>query len=201
MKQQVNLYLPIFQKKSAVFSARTMAQVALVFVVGLMAIYGFSLRQSHYLEREVARLESKRDAALIRLEALGQRATPKEKSRALEARLARLSRELRQKREVVSLVRQEDLGNIEGFSEHLAGLARQRVDGLWLTGVDISDGGKDITLRGTTQQEVLVPRFLQLLADESVFRGTGFRYVQLERAEHDANWVNFQMRTRLETES
>lgn len=196
MKQQVNLYQPIFRRERKVFSAAAMLQITAVFVVALMVVYGYGLWRSQALEAQVERLEDKRDAATERVESLGERFPPPEPSPELEARQDRLAAEKERKQQAVRVLSEGRFGNTEGFAEELAALARNRLDGLWLTGVSLYEGGQEMTLQGTTQADYLVPRLLQELSDEAALTGTEFREVRLDRDEERSWEVDFVLRTR-----
>jgi hypothetical protein len=54
----------------------------------------------------------------------------------------------------------------------LRALARQSVNGVWLTGLTIS--GNDIGIEGSSVRADLVPRYISLLAGEAAFQGKSF---------------------------
>jgi len=196
MKQQVNLYQPILRRERKIFSAVAMLQIAGLFVAGLMAIYGYGVWKSQALEAEVARLEDQRQAATERVESLGERFPSRQRDPELEARRDRLAAEKERKQKAVQVLSKGRFGNTEGFAGELAALARNRLDGLWLTGLTLYEGGQEMTLRGTTQADYLVPRLLQALSDEAVFTGTEFREARLERDDERSWEVDFVLRTR-----
>lgn len=196
MKQEINLYQPILRQRKKVFSARALLQASAVVVVGLLSLYGYGLWQIQSLQGELAGLQGQRDVASMRLVQLSDELLPnRKKSRLIEGEVARLSRELEERHEVQALLTSGAYGNQGGFSEYLAGLARQRVDGLWLTGVEISEGRKDVEISGSALSPELLPMFVQRLADESAFEGTRFETVRMVRPEVDVSRVDFELRT------
>jgi len=58
-----------------------------------------------------------------------------------------------------------------GYSEYLRAFARQTVQGLWLTSIQIADGGAQLTMGGRALQADLVPVLIGRLKQESVLRG------------------------------
>jgi len=196
VKQEINLYQPILRQRKKVFSARALLQASAVVVVGLLSLYGYGLWQIQSLQGELAGLQGQRDVASMRLVQLSDELLPnRKKSRLIEGEVARLSRELEERHEVQALLTSGAYGNQGGFSEYLAGLARQRVDGLWLTGVEISEGRKDVEISGSALSPELLPMFVQRLADESAFEGTRFETVRMVRPEVDVSRVDFELRT------
>lgn len=195
MKQEVNLYLPIFRQRRAIFSTVAMVQLSAVFLSGLLAIYLFGVYQGRVLDRQLAGLEAKAAAEAASLERLRERYPTPTRSRILERELAQLERERRQKAQLVELLSEDELGNSHGFSPYLSGLARQRIDGLWLTLVHLEDGGRQVGLRGVAVRDPLVPRFIARLSGIEAFLGTEFSEVRLWRAEAGDQQVQFSIRT------
>lgn len=195
MRQQVNLYLPIFRQRRAVFSTVAMVQLSAVFLSGLLAIYLFGVYQGRALDRQLARLEAAAAAEETSVERLRKRYPTPTRSRILERELAQLERERAEKAQLVELLSEDELGNSQGFSAYLSGLARQRIDGLWLTLVHLEDGGRQVGLRGVAVRDPLVPRFIARLAGIEAFLGTEFAEVRLWRAEAADPQVRFSIRT------
>lgn len=191
MKQQINLFQPIFRRQRRVFSARAMLHAAAVVAVGLMLVYGYARWQVSSLESDVARLSQQRDAARTRLLALEQKIPTRHKSELLQAEVERLEREVAGKRDIVAAFDSGALGNQSGFSAYLEGFARQRVEGLWLTGFRIAEGGKWLRIRGSTLAPERVPVLVQRLAAEPVFSGMRFSTLRMERAGPHSERVDF----------
>lgn len=193
--QQVNLYQPILRKQKKIFSAVTMLEICAIFVVGLLAIYAYGLWQGQALRQEAQRLQSQRRASARRLESLSRQASRGVPSTILQHRRQHLEAVLARRQQALGLLRGRSVGNTRGFAGSFRGLARQRIKGLWLTGVSIDDGGDQITLVGRTYSDRLVPRYLQLLGKEPSFRGTDFRKVMLKRDKKHARLIDFRLST------
>jgi hypothetical protein len=100
----------------------------------------------------------------------------------LAREVAHLRAELEGQRELAALLEGAG-GATRGFSAHLAGLGRQSLAGLWLTGIVIADGGRSLSLQGRAREHTLLPRYLAALAAEPVYRGQEFRVFRLARGE------------------
>jgi len=172
-----------------------MLEIGAIFVVGLLAIYAYGLWQGRALHQEVARLQAQRKASEQRLETLSRQHKSNSPSAILEHRRKRLVAEKQRKQQALELLQGRTVGNTAGFGGQFRGLARRRVNGLWLTGVDIYDGGSQMTLSGKTYSDKLVPRYLQLLGKEKSFQGTDFREVALKRDDKHAWLIDFRMST------
>jgi hypothetical protein len=183
MSQQVNLYQPILRSQTKVFSALTILQFCGLLLLGLSLIYGYARWQDAKLGRDVISLQAQQDALLKRIEDFNTRYPLKQKNPDLERQLAGLTADRSGKVRALDVLSGGVFGNTQGFSGYLEGLARQHVEGVWLTGVTISDGGEQLGLTGSTLDAQLVPRYLQQLSAEQVYKGREFKTFQMLRGE------------------
>ena len=186
MYQQINLYQPIFRKQRHIFSGLTMLQGTGVVIVALMLVYLYGLWQVLGLEAEVVQLEGREKAFSAQLARLDP-GESLEARRALEDELKALNDTLIQQQKLVDVLEREPMGSTEGFSEHLAALARQHGDGLWLTRMLFHGGSGEMELVGTSIDPELVPQYFQRLGDERALEGQRFDILAIERAEAAAN--------------
>lgn len=193
MSQQINLYQPMFRAQRKVFSAMTIAQVAGVFIVGLLLIYGYGRVQVGALESQIVTLEEQRNTAMQQLQRLSARTQPAQRSRLIDEQLREGQTELDAKLRMLRAFQTRRFGNTDGFSLHFAGLARQRIDGLWLTRIDIRDDG--ISFAGEAEAAELLPRYIARLGRERPFTGTEFQRLQLTRGDEPGTPVRFSVST------
>ena len=195
MRQEINLYQPIFRKQKKVFSSKALLQASALVVAGLLLVYGYGVWRLQGLEEELLALQGQRQAASQRLEKLAKQFPQREKSRVLEAELQRLTRDVRLRRKVEQLLTSGAYGNRKGFSEHLAALARQHIAGLWLTNVEISEVSKGVGLAGSAVDPKLVPKYVQRFSNEPSLAGMRFQHLRVDRPEPESARVQFQLRT------
>ncbi len=195
MRQEINLYQPIFRKQKKVFSAIALLQASAAVIIGLVLVYAFGLWRVEVLDGELAALKEQRVAASRRIESLTRQLPEKKKSLELEAQVQRLVRDLQRRRQVEDLLTSGAYGNRRGFSEHLAGLARQHIDGLWLKNLEISEATKDVGLSGSALHPELVPRYVQRFSAEPALAGMRFQTLRMERPETARSRVDFELRT------
>ncbi len=195
MRQEINLYQPIFRKQKKVFSSKALLQASALVVAGLLLVYGYGVWRLQGLEEELLALQGQRQAASQRLEKLAKQFPQREKSRVLEAELQRLTRDVRLRRKVEQLLTSGAYGNRKGFSEPLAALARQHIAGLWLTNVEISEVSKGVGLAGSAVDPKLVPKYVQRFSNEPSLAGMRFQHLRVDRPEPESARVQFQLRT------
>ncbi|MCI0401403.1 MAG: PilN domain-containing protein [Gammaproteobacteria bacterium] len=195
MKQQINLYQPIFRTEKKVFTALAMAEICGMVIVGLAVMYGYAAWQVHGLKKEVSKIEEQRNVALKKIDNLHEQFPGREKSKQLEDEIQELTQELMARTRIADILSGGALGNTNGFSDYLEALARRHVQGTWLTEVSISNGGQTIGIAGSTLVPDLVPMYLQRLSDEEVFKGLSFNVMQMQRASDTSSQVDFTVRT------
>ena len=181
MSQQINLFNPIFLKQKKLFAARTMIEALGLIVLG---IAGFALYGNYKVA--ILQKESTAGAALLAVTQAHQANAlldyvPRQPSKELELQLAGAQAELRALQDVSGLLKRGGLGNTSGYSEYFRALARQSVDGLWLTGVSITGAGQEIVVQGRALQPTLVPEYIGHLMREPAMQGKSFDSLQIAR--------------------
>ncbi|NIA52661.1 hypothetical protein HAV22_03180 [Massilia sp. TW-1] len=182
MSQQINLFNPQFQPQKKLFTVRGMACVLGVLVVGIAVAGVFAKVRVARLETEVAQGEASVQKAQKRLEVATAEFAPRTKDARLEAELAEAQSERDALRRVADVIQRGDLGNTQGYAEYFRALARQGVDGLWLTGVSITGAGMDIGVRGRALDAALVPGYLARLRNERILQGKPVGSMQIGQA-------------------
>ena len=197
MKQQVNLLAPMFRKQRALFGARITLGI-LGLVAGVLAlIYLATAWRGVALASEQQQLEARRTTVTKQLDELSAQIKGGGKNAELVAELTQLQTERKRKLSALEALSRRELGNTAGFSPQFIGLARQRIGGLWLTRIELTNGGQQMALQGITRSEELVPRYLKLLGAEPVFSGTEFEHAALQREGEAQAQMKFELRTRL----
>ena len=183
MKQHVNLYAIQLDAPPEQLSAVQMGKVGLGALAVGLALWGVVEWRNHRLALEVEALRAARGAEAERVLEMARLYPPRPVDAALEAEVAGLGRERDARRRLLGLLSSESLGNTTGFSRHVAGLARRRVEGVWLRRIEIEAGGRELVLAGSAVDPALVPRFLRGLGEEEVFVGSEFRALKILRTE------------------
>ncbi len=195
MKQQINLFQPQFQRPREYLSGRGVVKGVAIFAGLLVLTVALDHWRLASMRSDLQHLEVERQGAVDGLERVRQQYPARAKSRLLEQELGRLETEIARRQKLLAAVGGKVLGSREGFSDHLSALARQHVEGIWLTGVSISRGGRGVALFGASLAPELVPVYLQRLAKERTFAGKAFSELELKRPTDDALSVDFSIST------
>lgn len=184
--QQVNLYNPLFEKKRELLSLPGLVLAwSGAFVLVAAATVAMGMRTTS-LEASIAQASTERTAAQAQMAQLAAQLASRRLSPALETELRDLEANLASRKEAIRVLGEGAIGDTKGFSEHLKAFARQSFDGLWLTGLSVSNAGRDIVLQGRTLSPDSVPSYVQRLNRELVMRGRSFAELEMHRPETNA---------------
>lgn len=181
MSQQINLFNPIFLKQKKVFSSIAMAQALGVLLFGSLAMVAYGKHHVNKLEKEAQAVNAQLVQKQARQAMVNAEFAPRPPSPALEAEIAEAQGQLRSLQLVSGVLERGELGNTTGFSEYYKALARQNMNGLWLTGVSVA--GTDIGIRGRAMEGSMVPGYINRLTREPVMQGKSFASLEIAQGE------------------
>lgn len=194
--QQVNLYQDELKTQKLNYSALMLVQLSLILIIVFSAAAGFRYFQLQQLQSDLIVSQQKQKIAMAELQKIQNELSLRKKDTVLAKKIIVKTKELANKQKVLSILSRDEFGNTKGFIEHISGLARQRVEGLWLTKIRIADGGTDISLHGTTTKSALLPKYLQKLSAEKIFNGTEFQSLLMERQKKKKQWLSFSLQNK-----
>ena len=194
--QQVNLYQDELKTQKLNYSALMLAQLSLIFVVVFSLVSGVKYFQLQQHQTLLVDSQNKQKLAMANLQKIQAELGLRKKDNVLAKRIKDKSKELTNKQKVFNILSRDEFGNTQGFIGHVSGLARQRIEGLWLTQIRIAGGGANVTLNGTTSNPTLLPKYLQRLSSEKAFVGTEFESLVMARQEKKEQWLNFSLQNK-----
>lgn len=198
--QQVNLFQPAVRKKQKPFSALMTVGAVLLMSVALTAFYMLESDKQTAANEVLFKLDAQEAELLSRVEVMAKEYPPKQKSQQLEQRIDLLHAEHNQKLRVLEHLDKKNASKIFGFVSYLEGLAKQRIPELWLTSIQIKEGGEDLLLEGSALNAHYVPTYLQRLSAEKAYIGREFYTFHVDRPEQDTGPVNFSIGTIISAE-
>lgn len=186
--QQIDLYQEQFRERRDPFSARSLGAALLVAVLVLAGVsvwLGFAAERA---AEQRAAAEQSRDGVEQQVLAMRSRLEARTaEDAAVASEPARLRTELTAKRRLMNYLEGGPLARRDGFSPHLAGLARRVVDDLWFDRIVLERGGDRLQFEGHALQAAHVPQMIAALGEEPVYAGHAFRSLVIQRPE-DADW-------------
>ena len=185
IRQQVNLYRAEFRPETNAFQSTFMFQAAAALVLVLVLIYSFAHRGVTGIDEELTVIARQEAAAIERLENVRPIITAVTGEQSWSAQLEEAASTLAERQAVLAMIQGTTLGDTKGFSRHLRALARQDLDGLWITRLVLSALGDKTRIDGRAIRAELIPLYVQNLADEPAFAGQRFHQFQIDNPVDD----------------
>ena len=186
MKQTLNLYKHLEHKQALRFSAAQGVYAGGGLFAALMLV---ALTLAVLSNSQVSRLK----AGSARLENLQAELTTLQagaSNLASDTSVQELRDQVAQKRALLAAVGVTDRSP---FSDYLAGLGRQHVEGLWLDQVLVKRRGEYIAIKGAMRKASLLPRYLQQLGNEQAFKGLRFQLMKIEEQPETQQQMRFEI--------
>jgi hypothetical protein len=180
MTQNINLISTDFHQPKVPLSLATLAKCLGLVLLALFVVQFYLQYEVNRLTAQLRTVQEQIKDQRAQAEKLTGLAAARKPDPQLEAEIAKLEPELRQAQEAMSALKGGSFGSQQGFSEYLRAFSRQSVDGLWLTGFNITGGG-EIEMRGRVLRPDLVPSYLQRLSREEVLAGRSFARFDMSR--------------------
>jgi hypothetical protein len=196
MRQEINLYQSVFRPKRDPLRSRNLLLCLAALLLVLGSLWWLQGTRLASLERRVEasdqrRRQLKQQVRQLEAEHPEPTVSSRLKQRATALRQARQDRILLLERLKDRLPEAE-----QGFSAYLGGLARQRVEGVWLRSITIDLSETEyLLLEGRSEKAELIPRYLQRLSREEPFQGIAFDSMRLQRLEEHPEVLGFRLTT------
>jgi Tfp pilus assembly protein PilN len=177
VSQQINLYSAAFRKQKKPFTAVAMLQSMAGVLAVLAVFYGVAYYQARAVERDAGTLGHRVAAALEQLKKGGIPVTATDE-KALDARIAEI--EARALANEQLLARTAQTAERAAYIEPLRVLARQRLEGVWLTTIQLEGDAGELSLAGRALHAGLVARYVERLGKDPAMRGRNFSALQID---------------------
>jgi hypothetical protein len=183
VSQQINLFNPIFLKQRKYFSVITMLQALLLIAVGSAVFYAYAAYQVKQLARQSDEAGKRYVAEQARLDSYKAHFSPEQTRQALANELRATEARVFAQQDVIDTLKSGAIGNTSGYSGYMRAFARQAMNGLWLTGFNITGDAAQLSLSGAVMSDSpdLVPAYVQKLGTEAVMHGKSFAALQIQR--------------------
>jgi len=186
MRQQINLYQPIFRRARKTLSAVTVAATLGVVALALTGFALFTARGVQRLEAQVAALSEQQQQQQAQLAKVGEALSQQARRTDVEAHVKALTAALSERTQALQVLQSGAAGQTSGFASRMEALARRHVNGLWIDGLAMSGTHSTMSLTGGSVDADIVPVYLRSLSSESVLSGTRFDDFVIERPDKGA---------------
>lgn len=172
-------------------------QVGAGLVLILALVYAFTLWSHWALQDQLDQVQQQYQLGQQNIDKLKQQLPAPVVDEALLGEVSALVEQEKAGRELLKALNVERIGNADGFSDYIEGLARRNIDGLWFTRIELQQGGSWIGLQGQTTKPASVPMLIRNLGQEPVFGGTEFDIFNLTSVPSD-RVMSFEVRAERE---
>jgi Tfp pilus assembly protein PilN len=197
--QQINLYLPEFQPNREPLRTPQMLLISIVGVVCLLAISFYSLQQNKSALIQLQKKQEELSRLKNQITDLNQK-IPKNNLEELDKSILNLRKVLEKKELTLSTISNKNMGNNQGFSEHLIALGRQSLSTFSLNVFSLKQGGNYLEFAGVTQSADQIPLYIQRLRSESVFSQAGFGVLNITSIQNQQGLFEFSLAKNIEQE-
>jgi hypothetical protein len=189
MSQQINLINPALIKQKDLLTSVNMSMAYGVLIALMLGFTAYTMQQVSALTATKQQLiveQEKRQAELAQLTAAR---APHAPNQALVAQLALLESKQNVQTQILEIMNRGQASQEKSLAGYMRGLARQTMDGLWLTGFSIDQSNRSVTLRGRTLHAHSLPDYMRQLGQDAVFSGQLFGGLQIKQPEKTATKV------------
>jgi hypothetical protein len=193
MNQQINLYQIQYRPQTRMFPAWVMLQATAILLVGMFLMTLFAQQRVDGIEQELEIVARQESVALERLQNIGPLINAVTGEINWSEQLDDSLRMLAERQAVLNLIQGSTLGDTKGFSRHLRALARQDIEGIWLTRIVLSALGDKTRLEGRAIRAELIPMYVQDLTAKTPFAEQRFHRFQIDSPVDDETTLTFSM--------
>jgi Tfp pilus assembly protein PilN len=181
MSQQINLYDASLRARRDYAAATVVLLGGAIVAFGLLIAWIYFYIEIRALSAEAVRVEVLYQEKQDQLRLLQEELSGRQRDKRVETKMAARQYELEARESVLAALGSGQLDAKAVFSSILQALGRQRVEGVWLTHIDLDAGGRSMTLAGKTLDPDILAAYLRRLNGEPALRGTRFSVLDLAR--------------------
>lgn len=201
MRQQVDLLQDGFIEPRVVLPPRQALGILGAVVVCMILLHGLLAFQHMRIEKQSRIVAASAAAQQDALNQLRTAPVPGE-SAVLRQRLEEVEAMVRRRQELLGLLQAQNQTDASLFSAYLRGLAEQTRPGLWLTHIELQQGGRTLSLQGRTVEADHVPGLLQRLQAAAAFVGKRFDDFRVSRPDSGGRQpLHFELRSSPEVDA
>lgn len=190
MSQQINLLNPALIKKKDIFNLNNTALLAGLFSLFMLSYYGHAKTELGTLKQQKNQSVESLSAAQSALTQLAATHAPRPQNPALQKQILELKNRLTLHQQVLKTVELSATKPDAGYAAVMKAFARQKVEGLWLTGFTIDNQSDQLNIKGNALQADLVPEYIARLGREPALQGKLFSALNMNQPKVDAAVTN-----------
>jgi Tfp pilus assembly protein PilN len=180
MQKQINLYQAEFRPVQVALPTGSLLLGVVVFAVGLLLVHGLDAWQFEKFRTDVDALSRQADQLEQRLARASQSIRQADPHVVAEA--AQLETRIRSLEQAHTAINSGAMGSAAGYAAQFSALKLATAPGAWLTHVDISNRGHDMSLTGGALQGDAPANLIAALRRQPLFTGLTYAGLQVNPA-------------------
>lgn len=183
MSRQINLYDPGLRRRKNLLTAHNLVLATLLSVLVVALGAGVTRWTLASRAQSAASINTQLLAARAAFAAMTASFAARKADPVLAADVQTAEREVLAARSALDLLRgMSSEQAVPVVGEMMRAFSRASVEGLWLTGFVVSEGGRQLEIRGRLNDQALLPPYLRRLESEPVFQGRRFASLDMRGA-------------------
>ena len=174
MNQQINLVNIALIKPKPLITFNSLVAILAAIAVILVGYYAFLQKEVTALKVQREKIATDLTNSQNEIKALALLHAPQAKDTSLEDKITQLEQKVKSQQQVLEILRQSTLSPDKSYAGLMRALARQSVDGLWLTGFSIDSNTNTVNIQGRALHGDLVPKYINRLSNEASLQGKQF---------------------------
>jgi len=193
--QQINLYQAEFKPKVVILNSFQMLLIASAVLLLIIIASFFSSSQYDDQKMQLMTEQQTFNEVTQQSNSLKQEILQYGEQPLLKAKLASLQKQLKQQKAILRHISDDSLNPQAGFSPSLRSLSSQHIDQVWLKNFSLREGGRSITIQGSSTRSELIPEYIDSLAKSSTFSGKQFSVFQMSSPDNNTETYDFELHT------
>lgn len=180
MTAQINLYHARFRKKHLLLPFSRMVIITLFAGLTIPAMIILNELETNKISNQSALLKNNYKNLESEWVKTKKNLAGKKTDKKLTAEITELKTILAHRSELIQLATNNRFEQGKGYSDHLIALARQHTHNIWLTNINISKNGTDLSIEGKVNHAATLANYLKRLDNEPVFSGMQFGILRIK---------------------
>ncbi len=192
MIQNLNLYPEYLRPKPVVLPFRQGLALTVMVLIALLSVIAVLAWKNKTISNHLRELTNEFDSIQSEIKDFEDQNVKKSVDLLLQKKEAVSRRTFDKRTALLSFLDEKSFGYSGGYSKYFYALAKQHVNGLWLTKVYLKEDANEMKINGVAESSDLVPKYIQNLEQESAFDNVVLTDVQLERSKIYENYIEFE---------
>jgi hypothetical protein len=174
MSQQINLLNTALIKQKDLLNVNNIAITLGLLSVLMISYYVYAQKQLSLLTMQHKQVAEELVAVQAQLKQTALLHAPRALNKTLQDEMMQLEKKEAIQQQILQMLNLSSATTEKGYAALMRAFAKQRVDGLWLTGFSIDSRTEQLNISGRALQADIIPEYIARLGNESVLKGKLF---------------------------